>query len=116
MTTLRDIELLAPASSLEGGLAALSAGADAVYVGAPQYGARSAVGVSLEDIRQLCDAAHSYAARVYVALNTILTDRQLAHAVEMAHQLYEAGADALIIQDLGCLLYTSDAADDSPPV
>ena len=103
MSTLRDIELLAPASSLEGGLVALSAGADAVYVGAPQYGARSAVGVSLEDIRQLCAAAHAYAARVYVALNTILTNSQLAHAVELAHQLYEAGADALIIQDLGLL-------------
>ena len=103
MTTLRDIELLAPASSLEGGLVALSAGADAVYVGAPQYGARSAAGVSLEDIRQLCEAAHAYAARVYVALNTILTDSQLTHAVELAHQLYEAGADALIMQDLGLL-------------
>lgn len=82
---------------------ALSAGADAVYVGAPQYGARSAVGVSLEDIEQLCTAAHHYAARVYVALNTILTDSQLPHAVQMAHQLYNAGADALIIQDLGLL-------------
>lgn len=89
---------------------ALSAGADAVYVGAPQYGARSAVGVSLEDIRQLCEAAHTYAARVYVALNTILTDSQLAHAVELAHQLYEAGADALIIQDLGLL------TQDLPPI
>ena len=89
---------------------ALSAGADAVYVGAPQYGARSAVGVSLEDIRQLCAAAHAYAARVYVALNTILTDSQLAHAVELAHQLYEAGADALIIQDLGLL------TQDLPPI
>ena len=87
---------------------ALSAGADAVYVGAPQYGARSAVGVSLEDIRQLCEAAHTYAARVYVALNTILTDSQLAHAVELAHQLYGAGADALII----CLLYTSPSPRD----
>ncbi len=89
---------------------ALSAGADAVYVGAPQYGARSAVGVSLEDIRQLCAVAHAYAARVYVALNTILTDSQLAHAVELAHQLYEAGADALIIQDLGLL------TQDLPPI
>lgn len=110
MSTLRDIELLAPASSLEGGLVALSAGADAIYVGAPQYGARSAVGVSLEDIRQLCEAAHAYAAQVYVALNTILTDSQLAHAVELAHQLYEAGADALIIQDLGLL------TQDLPPI
>lgn len=89
---------------------ALSAGADAVYVGAPQYGARSAVGVSLEDIRQLCEVAHAYAARVYVALNTILTDSQLAHAVELAHQLYEARADALIIQDLGLL------TQDLPPI
>ncbi len=99
----RDIELLAPASSLEGGLVALSAGADAIYVGAPQYGARSAAGVSIGEIRSLCTAAHDYAARVYVALNTILTDSQLSHAVTLAHQLYEVGADALIIQDLGLL-------------
>lgn len=82
---------------------ALSAGADAIYVGAPQYGARSAAGVSIGEIRSLCTAAHDYAARVYVALNTILTDSQLSHAVTLAHQLYEVGADALIIQDLGLL-------------
>ena len=89
---------------------ALSAGADAIYVGAPQYGARSAVGVSLEDIGALCRAAHSFHARVYVALNTILTDSQLPHAVALAHQLYEVGADALIIQDLGLL------REELPPI
>lgn len=95
---------MAPASSLEGGLAALSAGADAIYVGAPKFGARSAAGVSIEDIRQLCEAAHIYNAAVYVALNTILDDEELAQAVELTHQLYSVGADALIIQDMGLLM------------
>lgn len=106
----RRIELLAPAATLDGGLAALSAGADAVYVGAPKYGARSAAAVSLEDIHTLCEEAHIYGASVYVALNTILTDEQLPDAVELVHQLYSAGADALIIQDLGLLL------QDLPPI
>lgn len=104
------IELLAPASSLEGGRVALSAGADAVYIGAPMFGARSSAGVSIEDISTLCTEAHQYGAKVYVALNTILTDSELPQAVSIAHQLYTAGADALIIQDMGLLL------QDLPPI
>lgn len=97
------IELLAPASSLEVGRVALSAGADAVYIGAPQFGARRAASVSLPDIATLCREAHYYGAKVYVALNTILTDEELPVAVSLAHQLYEIGADALIVQDMGLL-------------
>ena len=83
---------------------ALSAGADAVYIGAPKFGARAAAGVSLEDIATLTREAHEVGARVYVALNTILTDEQLPEAVSLAWDLYGAGADALIIQDMGLLM------------
>ena len=100
----RSIEILAPASSLKGGRVALSAGADAVYIGAPKFGARAAAGVSLEDIAALTREAHEVGARVYVALNTILTDEQLPEAVSLAWDLYGAGADALIIQDMGLLM------------
>ena len=106
----RSIEILAPASSLEGGRVALSAGADAVYIGAPKFGARAAAGVSLEDIATLTREAHEVGARVYVALNTILTDEQLPEAVSLAWDLYDAGADALIIQDMGLLM------EELPPI
>ena len=109
-TMKRSIEILAPASSLEGGRVALSAGADAVYIGAPKFGARAAAGVSLEDIATLTREAHEVGARVYVALNTILTDEQLPEAVSLAWDLYDAGADALIIQDMGLLM------EELPPI
>ena len=109
-TMKRGIEILAPASSLEGGRVALSAGADAVYIGAPKFGARAAAGVSLEDIATLTREAHEVGARVYVALNTILTDEQLPEAVSLAWDLYGAGADALIIQDMGLLM------EELPPI
>ena len=89
---------------------ALSAGADAVYIGAPKFGARAAAGVSLEDIATLTREAHEVGARVYVALNTILTDEQLPEAVSLAWDLYDAGADALIIQDMGLLM------EELPPI
>lgn len=97
------LELLAPAGSLQIGLDALAAGADAIYVGAPRFGARAAAGVSISDISRLTETAHLYGAKVYVALNTILYDSELQEAESMSHALYEAGADALIIQDLGLL-------------
>ena len=106
----KSIEILAPASSLKGGRVALSAGADAVYIGAPKFGARAAAGVSLEDIATLTREAHEVGARVYVALNTILTDEQLPEAVSLAWDLYGAGADALIIQDMGLLM------EELPPI
>ena len=106
----KSIEILAPASSLKGGRVALSAGADAVYIGAPKFGARAAAGVSLEDITTLTREAHEVGARVYVALNTILTDEQLPEAVSLAWDLYGAGADALIIQDMGLLM------EELPPI
>ena len=97
----RAIELLSPAKDLTCGVEAINHGADAVYIGAPRFGARSAAGNTVEDIRTLCDYAHLYSARVYVALNTILREEELKEAERIIHRLYEAGADALIVQDMG---------------
>jgi putative protease len=98
-----EIELLAPAKDLETGKAAINCGADAVYIGAPQFGARAAAGNSLPDIATLANYAHRFRARIYVTLNTLLHDAELDAAVHLARALYEAGADGLIIQDMGLL-------------
>lgn len=97
----RRIELLAPARDLETARAAIQHGADAVYIGAPKHGARAAAGVPLEDLRQLCSEAHLYGVRVYVTLNTILYDHELEEVQSLIWEIYHAGADALIVQDLG---------------
>lgn len=97
------LELLSPAGDLACGRAALSAGADAIYIGAPRFGARAAAGVSLQDIAQLVEEAHLFGAKVYVALNTILYPAELQEAISLIEQLYLVGVDALIIQDLGLL-------------
>jgi putative protease len=97
------IELLSPARDLDCGVAAINHGADAVYIGSPRFGARAAAGNSLQDIEKLIHHAHTYSGRVYIALNTLFHDHELADAVKLAHQLYDAGADALIIQDMGLL-------------
>ncbi len=97
------IELLAPAKDLQVGKAAIDSGADAVYIGAPQFGARQAAGNSLDDIRELCHYAHLFDVRVWVTMNTILTDAELPLAERLAWQLYEAGVDGLIVQDMGLL-------------
>lgn len=96
----RPIELLAPAKNLECGIAAIDHGADAVYIGAPRFGARASAGNSVNDIRTLADYAHLYHARVYVTVNTILRDEELVETEQMIWQLYEAGVDALIVQDM----------------
>ena len=101
MKQLRHIELLAPARNLECGLEAVRHGADAVYIGAPRFGARAAAGNSLADIACLVSFAHLYNVRVYVALNTILKEEELAETEQMIHDLYQAGVDALIVQDMG---------------
>ena len=103
MKTVRKIELLAPAKNLETGIEAINHGADAVYIGAPQFSARSAAGNSLDDIRQLVEYAHLFHAKVYVALNTILNDSELAAAEKIIWDVYHAGAGAIIIQDAGIL-------------
>lgn len=99
----RPIELLSPAKNYDCGKAAIDHGADAVYIGAPRFGARVAAGNSLQDIERLARYAHHYRARLYITLNTLLSDAELPEAGRLAHRLYEAGADALIIQDWGLL-------------
>ena len=101
MIKQRKIELLAPAKNLECGIEAVNHGADAVYIGAPKFGARAAAGNSLEDIRELCEYAHLYGARIYVTLNTILKEDELEEAERMIWDLWRVGTDALIIQDMG---------------
>ena len=95
------VELLAPAKNVICGIEAILHGADAVYIGAPKYSARSAAGNTIQDIEQLVRFAHQYHARVFVALNTLLTDTELAEAEQLIHQLYQIGVDALIVQDTG---------------
>jgi collagenase-like PrtC family protease len=97
------IELLAPAKDGPTARAALLCGADAVYLGADRFGAREAAGNDLSTVQEVTDFAHQYYARVYVTLNTLLHDRELAAAEKMARQLYDIGVDALIIQDVGLL-------------
>lgn len=100
---MRTLELLAPAKNLECGIAAIDHGADAVYIGAPRFGARAAAGNSLDDIRQLCRYAHQYQAKVHVTVNTIIYDSELNDTLDMIHDLQEAGVDALLLQDMGVL-------------
>lgn len=100
---MRTLELLAPAKNLECGIAAIDHGADAVYIGAPKFGARAAAGNSIEDIRQLCDYAHQYHAKVHVTVNTIIYDSEIKDTLLMIRQLQSAGVDALLLQDMGVL-------------
>lgn len=100
---MKKIELLAPAKDIDSGKAAILYGADAVYIGAPKFGARAAAGNSFEDIKSLIDFAHKFYARVYITLNTILYDDELNEVKEIIHALYHLGVDAIIIQDMGIL-------------
>lgn len=97
------IELLAPAKNVDCGIEAIRHGADAVYIGGPSFGARSAAGNTVGDIARLCDFAHLFGARIYVTLNTILWDDELAEAERLVWDLYRVGVDALIVQDLSLL-------------
>ena len=94
------IELLAPAKNLAVGCAAIDAGADAVYIGGPSFGARKAAGNSLEDIAALCRYAHFFRAKVLVTLNTLLYAHEYEEAVRLAYAYKQIGVDAIIIQDL----------------
>ena len=107
---LTQLELLAPAKNLECGLAAVDHGADAVYIGAPRFGARASAGNSVDDIRQLCAYAHRFRVKVFVTVNTILYDDELQATERLIHQLYEAGVDAILVQDMGILQM------DLPPI
>ena len=97
------LELLSPAKNYDQGREAINHGADAVYIGAPAFGAREAAGNTLTDIERLALYAHLYHARVFATVNTLLFDNEIEDAARMLHQLYNAGVDAAIIQDLGLL-------------
>ena len=100
---MTSLELLAPAKNLECGMAAIDHGADAVYIGAPRFGARSAAGNSIEDIRQLCEYARPFGVKVYVTVNTILYDDELDDIRRLLQDLQKVGVDAILVQDMGIL-------------
>ena len=97
------IELLSPARDAEIGIEAVNHGADAVYIGGPSFGARTSADNRVQDIARLAKHAHRFGSRVYATMNTILRDDELEPARKLAWQLYDAGVDALIIQDMGLL-------------
>ncbi|MBO6051050.1 MAG: U32 family peptidase [Bacteroidales bacterium] len=107
---MSEIELLAPAKNIECAMAAITHGADAVYIGGPSFGARAAAGNSFVDLEQLVRFAHPYYAKVFITLNTILKDSELAEAERQVKRYYEMGVDALIVQDMGLLKL------DLPPI
>ncbi len=107
---MKEIELLSPAKNAETGMAAIDCGADAVYIGASKFGARAAAGNNPKEIEKLADYAHLFYARVYVTVNTLIYDGELEEAERLVNQIYQAGADAIIIQDMALLEM------DLPPV
>ena len=106
----KKIELLSPAKDVEVGMAVINHGADAVYIGGPDFGAREKASNSIQDIERLCRHAALYDAKVYVTLNTLLYDNELERARKMAYDCWNAGVDALIVQDLQLLQL------DLPPI
>lgn len=100
---MKRIELLSPAKNTEIGIAAINNGADAVYIGAPAFGARKAASNSIEEIQTLVEYAHRFHCRVFVTLNTVIYDDELPEVEKLIHRLYEIGVDAIIIQDAGIL-------------
>ena len=107
---MKKIELLSPAKDVEVGIAAIDHGADAVYIGGPDFGAREKASNTIEDIERLCRHAALYDAKVYVTLNTLLYDNELERARKMAYDCWNAGVDALIVQDMKLLQL------DMPPI
>ena len=97
------LELLAPARNADQGILALRCGADAVYMGGEKFGARQAAGCGPADFERLASEARLWGARVYATLNTVLFDRELEPARRLAWELYEAGVDAFIVQDMALL-------------
>ena len=98
---MRKLELLAPAKDLKCGIAAIDCGADAVYIGAARFGARQAVGNSIDDINELCGYAHKFGCKVYVTVNTIIYDNELEDTQKLLNELGRIGVDAILVQDMG---------------
>lgn len=111
---MKTVELLAPAKNLETGIAAIDSGADAVYIGACEFGARKNAPNSLEDIEKLVNYAHKFYAKVHVAINTILNNTELENAIELVKSLYNIGVDAIIVQDMGLVKAAIDGK--LPPI
>ena len=99
----RVLELLAPAKDADTAIAAIECGADAVYIGPPAHGARAAVPNSIDDIERVCRRAHTFGARVYVTVNTLIYDNETESVQRMVRQLWRIGVDGLIVQDMGLL-------------
>lgn len=106
----RRIELLSPARDAATGIAAIAHGADAVYIGPPAFGARHQAANTIEDIRRLVDYAHPYRARIYATVNTLVYENELKEVEQLVKELYRAGVDALIVQDMSLLRL------DIPPI
>lgn len=98
---MRKLELLAPAKDLKCGIAAIDCGADAVYIGAARFGARQAVGNSIDDINELCEYAHKFGCKVYVTVNTIIYDNELEDTQKLLNEFGRIGVDAILVQDMG---------------
>ena len=105
---MNQLELLAPARDRLIGIAAIDCGADAVYIAGPRFGARQAAGNEMEEIRQLCEYAHRFGARIFVTLNTIIYDGELEEAWQQMLEVQDAGADALIVQDMAIVAMARD--------
>ena len=108
----RPIELLAPAKNLEQGIIAIDHGADAVYIGASEFGARQAAGNSIDDIKVLADYAHGFGARVYVTVNTIVYENELASAKNLLRDIVKAGVDAILVQDMAVVEMMREIANE----
>ena len=109
---MRQVELLAPARDANIGIAAIDCGADAVYIAGPQFGARQAAGNDIAEIRRLCDYAHKFGVRIFVTLNTILYDNELEAAYRQMLEVQEAGADAIIVQDMAIIQMAAHGIGD----
>ncbi|MDE7126429.1 MAG: U32 family peptidase [Bacteroidales bacterium] len=110
---MRRLELLAPARNADIGIAAIDCGADAVYIAAPRFGARQAAGNDISEIARLCSYAHQFGARIFVTLNTIIYDSELQEAMDTLHAVREAGADAIIVQDMAFAEMLRKNAEDA---
>lgn len=100
MENVKLTELLAPAKDKETAITAINSGADAIYIGAPAFGARAAAGNSIEDIKEIVEFAHIFNVKVHVTINTILKDDELPQVTELIRKLYDIGVDAIIVQDM----------------
>lgn len=111
---MKKVELLSPAKNLETAICAINSGADAIYIGASDFGARVNASNSLETIEKLVNYAHKFYVRVHVTINTILNNDELKNAVELVKKLYSTGVDAIIVQDMGLIKASID--EKIPPI